>query len=577
MGPKEFAIPEGATFQFDLRRDSIATDGTLYVSPWEGRFVRDGETLQTILFAAAAAPMGVEGFAEALDLHGRSTDLPLLRLPESLREPESANEPESSSVDPMTDAQGPGAVGATKSPWVRQTRRGRVELIGVAVYPSSKLGELKSNQWWRPDGRPLEDAPYYQPLDVRSVLPSWEQTYEFAFRVEQAETMGDAAILSIDGGSMYGLGRLHNLERQLVDGIIARTMNLPRHLEATTLTLGLPSSPRTPWWSQKETPHEAVVFSNVALRPRVELVLRDAGGRALPESLEPIVVASDDIRELLRKSGPADHRVPLGRLDAGRFRVEWDGASPLHLFINEPGFLRGFYAGPFEPEALASGRIEIDLPMPGRLAATIRPDGVFQRRNDYTAAEIGIRREMPHSGIAGPSWYLLSRSNGRTEWTLELDDLAPGNYSGFGWLFWNDKRCMPADGEIVAVVGGGRTEMELQYNVREVPYGEYGASITLTRPDATPVADEPVMAIYTHNMHIPVNDWLRTDGRGHVLIQKVTGGEEALEYELHVGHANKLHQRIRGRQIVGRFKLSGNERVQAFEFVVPEAEDEEEE
>ncbi|MCE5229467.1 M56 family metallopeptidase [bacterium] len=75
------SIPPGAKMEVSLRTAPITIDNRHFVSLWENRFVRDGKTLQTIIFAAAAAPMGDKEFANSLDFHGRAgKDFPLVRL-----------------------------------------------------------------------------------------------------------------------------------------------------------------------------------------------------------------------------------------------------------------------------------------------------------------------------------------------------------------------------------------------------------------------------------------------------------------------------------------------------------------
>ncbi|HPS03033.1 MAG TPA: energy transducer TonB, partial [Candidatus Sumerlaeota bacterium] len=94
--PHSIPIEWGTTLQFQNRRKPFILDNRHYVSLWECRFVRDGKTLQTIAFIAAAAPKTDTEFKSALDLYsnGNSKNLPVIRLPEETEQP----------VPPKTDA-----------------------------------------------------------------------------------------------------------------------------------------------------------------------------------------------------------------------------------------------------------------------------------------------------------------------------------------------------------------------------------------------------------------------------------------------------------------------------------------
>lgn len=78
---KKIPIPRGATMEVSSRKVPFAIDSRKFVSLWECRFVRGGETIQTIAFGGTAAPMSDKDFEKAMDLHGRTAaDFPLMRV-----------------------------------------------------------------------------------------------------------------------------------------------------------------------------------------------------------------------------------------------------------------------------------------------------------------------------------------------------------------------------------------------------------------------------------------------------------------------------------------------------------------
>jgi hypothetical protein len=105
-------LPPGAHLEHHYRRKPFTRDNRHYVSLWECQFVRDGKTLQTLAFIAAAAPQTDTEFKSALDLYsnGNSKNLPVIRLKEETEQPvplQTETSPSSPTVSTSTSGFGP--------------------------------------------------------------------------------------------------------------------------------------------------------------------------------------------------------------------------------------------------------------------------------------------------------------------------------------------------------------------------------------------------------------------------------------------------------------------------------------
>jgi hypothetical protein len=185
-----------------------------------------------------------------------------------------------------------------------------------------------------------------------------------------------------------------------------------------------------PWRSslQHLAPGESAVV--LSRGRRLELVLRTSDGRALPDTLAPIVFDGELLPWVwsCRFGSPGtDPGYALDRYGSRSFLVSAP-ASDAHLFvlIDEPGFLRGFQAGPVTDTMIVTGRLEIPLPAPAVVRCLIEPPAASPEGGDLLV-EVKRRVVLPAGSIRT---FVLERrpfDPGTSE--IRFDDLAPGTYT----------------------------------------------------------------------------------------------------------------------------------------------------
>jgi len=176
---------------------------------------------------------------------------------------------------------------------------------------------------------------------------------------------------------------------------------------------------------------------------RIELVLTAKDGRAIPEDLEPTVVFPDFQKKVwLSFQDQGRHEfdlnfTSLSKLRPGHYSFHIADDSPqIYVFIDHPGFMRAFRAGPFGKEELADGKLEIELPKPAELEIVVKPPKELLEKLPYDVWSVEIDRQSPDDETTG---YPLGRvQSDEMEMRIDRKFLAPGGY----WIFFQTR---PAD------------------------------------------------------------------------------------------------------------------------------------
>ena len=173
---------------------------------------------------------------------------------------------------------------------------------------------------------------------------------------------------------------------------------------------------------------------------RIELVLKAEDGRAIPETLEPTVVFPDFQKRVWRSfQHQGRHELDLNftsltklRPDRYRFYIAEDSPE-IYVFIDHPGFMRAFRAGPFGREELADGKLEIKLPKPAELEIMVKPPKEPLEKLPYDVWIVEIDRQSPDDKTTG---YPLARvQSDEMDMRIDRKYLAPGGY----WIFFQTR------------------------------------------------------------------------------------------------------------------------------------------
>jgi thiol-disulfide isomerase/thioredoxin len=246
----------------------------------------------------------------------------------------------------------------------------------------------------------------------------------------------------------------------------------------------------------------------------VELVLKPAAGTSIPETLAPVIFdestaipawmgiqpdarGRDFSLAAVRRTGPGRYTFHVAKETSG-----------LYVLINEPGFLRGFQAGPFGADQLAKGRLEIELPKPYSVTARFRPAKAGMKV-PYTEcwAEIVRLQMLP----GGRRWSFIVGKAEAAAPSLEATfaDLAPPQEPGGGYsvsagvgpyaqrfagppLPFRDQARVDFRGATTAVV-------EILYEPFDIAQikGPYTAVVTALSLDGKPLAGKPYKVTYS--------------------------------------------------------------------------------
>jgi len=179
---------------------------------------------------------------------------------------------------------------------------------------------------------------------------------------------------------------------------------------------------------------------------RVELMLTTADGRPIPESLVPTVIFPEYQSRVWSSfqthNGEYRHRydfnmTSLVKTKPGHYVFNIPEDSPeIYVFIDHPGFLRAFRAGPFTVKDMVSGKLKIELPKPAKLEIVFDPPKDWVGDLPYAKCSANIWRENPENEKSGlPVAFIRSETS-----CLHMngENFAPGNY----WVMLNT---LPSD------------------------------------------------------------------------------------------------------------------------------------
>ncbi len=183
----------------------------------------------------------------------------------------------------------------------------------------------------------------------------------------------------------------------------------------------------------------------------IELVLTAKNGRAIPDTLEPIVVFPDFQKEIWRifqHQGRYEFGLnftSLYKLRPGYYNFHIAEDSPeIYVFLDHPGFMRAFRAGPFRKEELADGKLEIELPEPAKLEIVVKPPKEPLEKLPYDVWRVNIDRQSPDDETTG--YPLVSIGSDEMDVRIDRQFLAPGGY-------WVTFETGPADRTVEFVQG----------------------------------------------------------------------------------------------------------------------------
>jgi thiol-disulfide isomerase/thioredoxin len=175
----------------------------------------------------------------------------------------------------------------------------------------------------------------------------------------------------------------------------------------------------------------------------IELVLTAKDSRAIPSTLEPTVVFPDFQKRVwlvFQHRGRYEldlNFTSLTNLRPGRYQFYIAEDSPgIYVFIDHPGFMRAFRAGPFGKEELADGKLEIELPKPAELEIVVKPPKELLEKLPYDVWSIEIDRQSPDDETTG--YPLVSIKSEQMDMCIDRQFLAPGGY----WIIFQTR---PAD------------------------------------------------------------------------------------------------------------------------------------
>lgn len=309
----------------------------------------------------------------------------------------------------------------------------------------------------------------------------------------------------------------------------------------------------------------------------IELVLIAKNGRVIPETLEPTVVFPDfQERVWLSFQHRGRHELDLNftsltKLRPGRYHFHIAEDSPeIYVFLDHPGFMRAFRAGPFGKEELADGKLEIELPKPAELEIVVKPPKELLEKLPYDVWSVEIDRQSPDDDTTG--YRLAYVSSDRVEMRIDKDFFAPGSY----WIMFQTKpadlsvgfesgRVNPAyftDWKKYLFTPGQVEKVVFTYTAYDENRhkGDHSVTINVRWHDGKPAAGLPY-TLYHEDRHFgsaTIKEGMIPDN-GQIEITGLTGEEDASHFTLEIDKG-KL-----GRYL---FQLLGEEKTRELRYKI---------
>jgi hypothetical protein len=276
----------------------------------------------------------------------------------------------------------------------------------------------------------------------------------------------------------------------------------------------------------------------------IELVLTTKDGRSIPEDLEPIVVFPDfQERVWLSFQHQGRHEFDLNftslfKLKPGVYNFHMTEDSPkIYVFIDHPGFMRAFRAGPFGKEEWADGKLEIELPKPVELEIVVEQPNELSGKLPYDVWSVDIVRQSPDNETTGD---LLARiKSDEMNMHTDREFLAPGGY----WIVFQtglkDRSTEFKEGQVnpayyrdvkrVSFAPGRAEKVVFRYASYDenLQKGDYNCTINIRSQDNKPAAGLPYTLSF-ENMHfgsIAIKKGIIPDN-GQIKLTSLAGGEE---------------------------------------------------
>lgn len=306
----------------------------------------------------------------------------------------------------------------------------------------------------------------------------------------------------------------------------------------------------------------------------VELVLTTKDGRTIPEALEPTVVFPDFQKKVWRSfqhQGKYEfdyNFTSLAKVKAGHYTFNIADDSPqIYVFIDQPGFMRAFRAGPFGNKDLADDKLEIELPKPVELEIVVESPKELSGNLLYDVWGVNIIRQSPDNETTG--YPLTSIKSDKMDMRIDREFLAPGGYwitfqtefadSSVGFesgrvnpAFYRDiRRYSFVPGQVEKVVFRYASYDENSHK------GNYSVTINVRWYNGKPAAGLPY-SIYYEDRHfgsVTIKKGTIPDS-GRIELTDVAGGDDA-------NFTLEIEQGKLGRYL---FQLLGEERKRKLEY-----------
>ena len=267
----------------------------------------------------------------------------------------------------------------------------------------------------------------------------------------------------------------------------------------------------------------------------------------------------------------------------GKLRLAAE-TPPFRLAIFAPGFLRFFDRGPFTLADFKDGKLEINVPRPGRLDVSFHPTAATGERLPFDKADLSLAWKLPPG--TGIGYLAAGDTEAKDPWPLwTLTDLAPGHYSASVWTVARpDVKDLPDmiyrplnpgvfnESNRIRLEEGQTGRINFTYVPLDLKSlrGDRTARLHILRPDGSPIAGEKILIGYdagNYGMFTAFSG--RTDPSGVVTATGLTDRPVEGTSEPYLVVVAKGEGNDRQLTRVGRFSFSSAAGSQEFTFRVP--------
>jgi thiol-disulfide isomerase/thioredoxin len=309
----------------------------------------------------------------------------------------------------------------------------------------------------------------------------------------------------------------------------------------------------------------------------VELQLTTSDNRAIPEALVPTIAFPDFQERVWSKFHIRDTQkhdldinfTSLVQSKPGRYIFYVAEDSPeIYVFVDHPGFMRAFRAGPFNRKDLADGRLKVELPKPATLEVVFEPPRDWVGDLPYTKCSLEVMRGPEEDRL----FPLVSIKSEVPRLRMPPEFFAPGDYmielntgpSGGSEAFVEGK-ANPAfyrDRKKFSLTAGQIEKVVFQYT----PYdensykGDYSINVSIRWHNNKAAAGIPY-TLYYENKHfgaVTIKEGVIADN-GQIELTGLAGGDNAPYFTL------EFEKGSLGRDI---FQLLGKEKKRVLEYKI---------